>query len=101
MEINPMYVHKWMKTEMMKISRHELDSLFGPKAITEYKANDDHLINEWTNGHKDILNNPKEFDRGMMDKKMPGGKRKKQKQTETITVDVTNVDDIKKGRGKN
>ena len=65
-----------MKTEMMKVSRHELDTCFGPKAITEDKACDDHLIDEWTNGHEDVLNNPGEFYRGMMDKKIPGKKRK-------------------------
>ena len=101
MEINPMYVHKQMKTEMMKVSCHELDTCFGPKAITEDKAHHDRLINEWTNGHKDILNNPEEFYRGMMDKKMPAGKREKRKQTEMINIDTTDVDDIKKRRGKN
>ena len=81
MEINPMYVHMKMKTEMMKVSRHELETCFGAKAITDDKAYDDRLIDEWTNGHEEILNNPEQFYRGMMDKKMPGGKRKKRKQT--------------------
>ena len=35
-----------------------------------------------------------------MDKKMPGRKRKKRKQTETITIDSPKVDNKKK-RGKN
>ena len=74
-----MYVHEWMKMKMMKISCHELDTCFRPNAITEDKAYDDCLIDEWTNGHLDVLNNPEEFYRGMMDKKMPGGKRKKRK----------------------
>ena len=99
MEMNPMYVHQKMKTEMMKISRHELDTCFGSKAITDDKAYDDRLIDYWTQGHEDILNNPEQFYRGMMDKKMPGGKRKKRKQTETIEIDTPKVDNNKK-RGK-
>ena len=61
MEMNPMYVHQKMKTEMMNVSRHELDICFGPKAIADDKAYDDRLIDNWTQGHEDILNHPEQF----------------------------------------